>query len=1004
MWGGTAAATVRHNSTFEIGTALIMLYAHDKDASLLPYIDGVYNWAQRYLETRGNIFDLPAATLPLIATSAGELFLMEYRKAFRGDAQRGEKAERALEMARAAVYKDARFYLGDPDPSGWVDPSFMMQANNGQWWVGKVSWAELGLCLRSMIVLYTETGDPVLEYLLRGAIDRWWLGYRKLGDIDEENIQVVPITGEPEGNRTGGMMGQDLINGFLRYARPTDGAACRVVVGEKAAMAFCAGTTGVNVADYGFKAPASLRFRLINTTGHAVDIIVTAPKRKIGGQAVYVNGVKLPDIRLREYAQTGGEDILVRGLNDGDVVRIGATEPPRAAPLPQPRFRTRPAAGVIRHGDFAGGSSILTVNLYPLCDLALDQQWHGDWFRFIPGGWSVYGATFDLVDAAINGGKCAVDCRQARQIPIHAKGDALYLLCGLTKAERDDMLAAGKSEVGQVEIAYADGTKQSAALTLGLDGHSLNGLPIKRFSADMTAVPTRDGEIDHVTVTGPRLLAVTLASGDGAKAVVAKLKQRNEEQVRAEATAIVEAREFEALMATWKAEVKQGAGGRAPWVAMLPPMDGPMGARVREACTQLGIATVPMSRERFLQEGVDPAVFPVAVYTGAETYVNDPADPERAKQRYLDYLRKGGFLISACTAAPFAFPLKQTDAGLWVPDRESVFKATELHLFGEDMELYVAHPAKTWPDCAPFERPDKPEDLTLKLNPNQQVIASTPKTIAWADRGNADERYRPISGAALAEGDKFTPVYSLCDAERRHDKSGKDYGAAVALIEHGCKAFAGARTMYLWSGLADSDRTQARTLMADALRYSVLHSKWPEGQPKLADFWEDFSGGLDQWQIVAGKKAELRDGALLLGDNTEILSRRNDFGDFEMSLYMSKEGDRYTEVFFRVSPRAGSQDINNAYMFGLRAGNTEVGLFRRQGGTWTQIGHREVWHSAQTWYQVTIRAVGPVIECYVNGQRCIRVEDPTFKAGAIGLGGWENDAMFDDVMINALTR
>jgi hypothetical protein len=70
--GGAAATTVRHNSTFEIGSALIMLYRHDHDAALLPYIDGVYNWARRYLGTRGNIYDLPAATLPLIATAAGE--------------------------------------------------------------------------------------------------------------------------------------------------------------------------------------------------------------------------------------------------------------------------------------------------------------------------------------------------------------------------------------------------------------------------------------------------------------------------------------------------------------------------------------------------------------------------------------------------------------------------------------------------------------------------------------------------------------------------------------------------------------------------------------------------------------------------------------------------------------------------------------------------------------------------------------------------------------------
>ena len=45
------------------------------------------------------------------------------------------------------------------------------------------------------------TSDTTLQaanqYLLRGAVERWWLGYRKLGDIDEENIQVFP-EGEPE--------------------------------------------------------------------------------------------------------------------------------------------------------------------------------------------------------------------------------------------------------------------------------------------------------------------------------------------------------------------------------------------------------------------------------------------------------------------------------------------------------------------------------------------------------------------------------------------------------------------------------------------------------------------------------------------------------------------------------------------------------------------------------------------------------------------------------------
>jgi hypothetical protein len=300
----------------------------------------------------------------------------------------------------------------------------------------------------------------------------------------------------------------------------------------------------------------------------------------------------------------------------------------------------------------------------------------------------------------------------------------------------------------------------------------------------------------------------------------------------------------------------------------------------------------------------------------------------------------------------------------------------------------------------PFERPsdalgrpEKSGDLSLRLNPDQQVVASTPRSIAWGDRGSPDNRYRPISGAALAAGDRFAPLYSL------RDSAGRDYGAAAALIEHGCQQFPGARALYLWSGLVDSDHMSAQQLLAESLRYAVLHCRWPETPPQVAGFWEDFEGDLapgsprSAWQIVTGAKALLRDGALLLGGNTEILSRQADFSDFELSLDVRKEGNRYVEVFFR------SRDISNGYMFSLRADGAEAALFRRQAGQWTQLGSRFFPHVPQTWYHLTIRAVGPALECSVDGQGLIKVEDPTYQTGAIGLGGWENDVLWDDVLV-----
>ena len=98
----------------------------------------------------------------------------------------------------------------------------------------------------------------------------------------------------------------------------------------------------------------------------------------------------------------------------------------------------------------------------------------------------------------------------------------------------------------------------------------------------------------------------------------------------------------------------------------------------------------------------------------------------------------------------------------------------------------------------------------------------------------------------------------------------------------------------------------------------------------------------------------------------------------------------------------GARDIGNAYMFGLRAGGAEVARFRRQAGQWTLLGSCFFPHTPDTRYGVTIQAVGPVIECFVDGRRYLKVEDPTYQTRAIGLGGWENDVLFDGLTLDAV--
>jgi hypothetical protein len=99
---------------------------------------------------------------------------------------------------------------------------------------------------------------------------------------------------------------------------------------------------------------------------------------------------------------------------------------------------------------------------------------------------------------------------------------------------------------------------------------------------------------------------------------------------------------------------------------------------------------------------------------------------------------------------------------------------------------------------------------------------------------------------------------------------------------------------------------------------------------------------------------------------------------------------------------SSARDIMNGYMLGLREDNNAVALFRRDKGQWTCLATRPFSHLPQTWYSMVVRAVGPRIECFVDGQRYLQAFDETYKTGAIGLGGWDNDVLFDDVAVEAV--
>lgn len=108
-------------------------------------------------------------------------------------------------------------------------------------------------------------------------------------------------------------------------------------------------------------------------------------------------------------------------------------------------------------------------------------------------------------------------------------------------------------------------------------------------------------------------------------------------------------------------------------------------------------------------------------------------------------------------------------------------------------------------DRGGWEEP--PEGVDLRFVQVGRRLAHVPAEFPFPDSG--DRRWRPLVRSELAEGDRFTPLLELRDAE------GKHYGDAVAYVEHRASEPKGGRVLYAWSSLIDSPH-------GEALRYDLL--------------------------------------------------------------------------------------------------------------------------------------------------------------------------------------
>jgi hypothetical protein len=772
--GGERADTTRNVQQFGFAGALLAMYLHEPSDRLWRYVEGLYNWSRHYVYTRGDICDIPCSMFTLQTSQLALNFLMNLHYSLRDDPDPHKRqiAQQAFDLAVTVVWRNANVTTADPDTSDTLDPTFLMPGNQARFWLGQVSWAELCDVFRSMIVMYAETGDPRFKYYVRGALDKWWTGFDADGYHTAENLDVFGETAG-KGKRTGLHGPQD---SFWEWAQPVGDAILHVTGGRKAAIAFCKGTTSLDVSDYRFREPANFAFHVSGKHEGPFRMIFSSPYRDLSNLSVKVNGEPATDV---ETAGAYHEHLFLTA-EAGALVEIDDVGDAKALP-PEP-VPTHPSGF---HALDVQKLGLRCLDLGPHTNSPVNRDWSqaDSWAGLSAGMAYADGVPYIITDPDANNGRMAVS---GGSVPIGREVDGLFVV-------------APHLEKNDVRIELSNGEYPSIDPALGLKVR--DGKPSRTWEVwlyPFVTPPRVAVQAVHVR-QGVLLFAVTLeprATVEVNRVIALASAARKQEQALQDAE-LARARMVRACRDRVGEQRRQKVALRA---AFLPP-HGPAAPQIREALDDLGIPSIALRPEEF----VDPALFsvadyPILIYTSPEHYlrsVNSPGDGEAV---LLEYLQRGGTLLVMGPARPFTYPDDLTSA-------DETPSAREFALFGRRFGLDLLGPGEERGGAIGFEQPPA-DKLTFRLEASQDVLSGLPEQIPFPSAG--DRRYRPATGDALPAGDDFTPVLTL------YDDAGKRYGPAVALIRRHAPG-AGGNILHVWGSLLGPDFPYADTVLHQVL-------------------------------------------------------------------------------------------------------------------------------------------------------------------------------------------
>jgi hypothetical protein len=190
--------------------------------------------------------------------------------------------------------------------------------------------------------------------------------------------------------------------------------------------------------------------------------------------------------------------------------------------------------------------------------------------------------------------------------------------------------------------------------------------------------------------------------------------------------------------------------------------------------------------------------FPILLYAGFENYRQTVENDRDVDRHVLRYLREGGLLL-AMPSGPF--PLYYNE------QRETVNSAAR---FGLPVGAGTGNPAE-----APTGWETPPSGLELTFRLQTDLLPSVPATVRFPDQG--DQRWRPMTQRTLAEDDIYIPLATL------KDQTGRNWGDAIAYVEHRVSEPQGGKGLYVWMRMPDV--VSRDRLLFDLLQFAAQRSR-----------------------------------------------------------------------------------------------------------------------------------------------------------------------------------